>query len=95
MGKEIKIEFSTVHTAISNTRSALQTVSTDLPTAELGRNKLESLNEMLTLMKNLNDAVINYQSMLGEQLNKTDSLIDTVKKTDETAAGYTRIGGMV
>lgn len=95
MGKEIKIDFSTVHTAILNTKSAIQNVNTDLPTTELGRNKLESLNEFLTLVKSLNDAVVNYQTLLTEQLNKTDSLIDTVKETDETAAGYTRLGGMV
>jgi trans-aconitate methyltransferase len=95
MGKEIKIEFSAVHSAIADVRSASQAVKTDLPNGDIGRNQLESLNELLTLVKSLNDAVVNYQTLLADQLNKTDSLIDSVKKTDETAAGYTRLGGMV
>ncbi|MFC0272704.1 DUF5344 family protein [Metabacillus herbersteinensis] len=95
MSKEIKIDFSEVEEAISSATSAIQSVKTDLPTVEVGKNQLTSLTELQSLMNELTSAIINYQNILADQLEKTTSLIETVKETDRATASSMRKGDFV
>ncbi|PLR79049.1 hypothetical protein CU633_02365 [Bacillus sp. V3-13] len=92
MSKEIRIEYSEVTGAISQTTSAIQLVKTDLPNVDEGRNQLTSLSELKSLMQELTKAMISYQNILTDNLDKTTSLIESVRETDQQAASGIRKG---
>ena len=90
MSTEVKIQYGEVEKALSQLRSAIQSLETNIPSNIGGQNVLDIVERLNKLNSQLEETLAAYKDLLMRNEQATVDSVDMMEETDLQLSSYIR-----